>query len=91
MSFSSFLAILSQSNDQYRTIRWLERYQALRVPSNVRSSEVDGEGGEGSACVAAVVAQRCGEVNRPGVAERASGEAAQATTCGPALVPVRSW
>jgi hypothetical protein len=42
------------------------------------SSEADAEGGEWPVGVAAVVAQRGGEVDRPGPAERADGQVAQA-------------
>ena len=50
------------------------------------SSKADAEGGKWSAWVAAVVAQRGSEVDRPSSAERADDEVAQAghhLRCGP--------
>jgi hypothetical protein len=41
------------------------------------SSEADPEGGQGSVWVAAVVAQRSGEVDRPSAAQQADGQVAQ--------------
>jgi hypothetical protein len=41
------------------------------------NSEADSEGGQGSVGIAAVVAERGGEVDRPNVAEHAGGEVAQ--------------
>jgi hypothetical protein len=54
------------------------------------SSEGDGEGGKWSAWVAGMVAERAREVDRPGLAERADDEVAQAGHDLQAP-PVRTW
>jgi hypothetical protein len=70
---------------QRATAPGLRRYVAMSV-----SSEADPEGGEGSAGVAGVAAQRGGDVDRPCPTELADDQVAQGRH-DVWVAPVRTW